>query len=66
MNVVVDDQDHTADWLRRGRVVAAVTSLEKPVAGYRRIKIGGASLSCNGEPRPHGPLFSEEAHPGID
>lgn len=26
LNIVVDDQDHTADWLRRGRVLAAVRS----------------------------------------
>src|SRR6202020_3211090 len=33
LNIAVDDQDHTAEWLRRGRVIAAVTSLEKPVPG---------------------------------
>lgn len=33
LNVAVDDQDHTAEWLQRGRVLAAVTSLEKPVQG---------------------------------
>ncbi|MCS6758816.1 MAG: LysR family transcriptional regulator ArgP, partial [Candidatus Devosia euplotis] len=32
LNIAVDDQDHTADWLRRGRVLAAVTSMAKPVA----------------------------------
>ena len=37
LNIVVDDQDHTAEWLRRGRVIAAVTSLEKPVLGCKRI-----------------------------
>ncbi|SDY95343.1 ArgP/LysG family DNA-binding transcriptional regulator, partial [Citreimonas salinaria] len=28
VNVAIDDEDHTAEWLRRGRVLAAVTSLE--------------------------------------
>ncbi len=27
-NIAVDDQDHTAEWLRRGRVVAAVTPVQ--------------------------------------
>lgn len=31
LNIAVDDQDHTAEWLGRGRVIAAVTSLEKPI-----------------------------------
>ncbi|MBS1183215.1 MAG: transcriptional regulator ArgP [Proteobacteria bacterium] len=39
-NIAVDDQDHTADWLRRGQVVAAVTSLEKPVAGCKVSPLG--------------------------
>jgi LysR family transcriptional regulator, chromosome initiation inhibitor len=29
----VDDQDHTAAWLRRGQVLAAVTALDQPVQG---------------------------------
>ena len=33
LDIAVDDEDHTADWLRRGRVVAAVTALSKPVQG---------------------------------
>ena len=33
LNIAVDDEDHTADWLRRGRVLAAVTSLAKPIQG---------------------------------
>ncbi|MBY3065614.1 LysR family transcriptional regulator ArgP [Rhizobium laguerreae] len=40
LNVAVDDQDHTAEWLQRGRVIAAVTSLEKPVRGCRRFALG--------------------------
>ena len=33
MEVAVDDQDHTAEWLRSGAVVAAVTGLARPAAG---------------------------------
>ncbi len=40
LDIAVDDQDHTAEWLRAGRVLAAVTGLEKPVAGCQRIALG--------------------------
>lgn len=40
LNVAVDDQDHTAEWLQRGRVLAAVTSLEKPVQSCRVTPLG--------------------------
>ena len=32
-DLVVDDQDHSADWLRRGEVQAAVTAHGAPIAG---------------------------------
>ncbi len=38
MDVAVDDQDHTSEWLRSGAVLAAVTSAAHPAAG------------CNGRP----------------
>ncbi|MDR6104546.1 LysR family transcriptional regulator (chromosome initiation inhibitor) [Agrobacterium larrymoorei] len=40
LNVAVDDQDHTAEWLQGGRVLAAVTSLEKPIQGCRVTPLG--------------------------
>jgi LysR family transcriptional regulator, chromosome initiation inhibitor len=40
LDVAVDDQDHTADWLLRGHVLAAVTSLAGPVQGCRSRKLG--------------------------
>lgn len=40
VSVVVDDEDHTADWLRQGRVSAAVTSLAQPVSGCRLSGLG--------------------------
>jgi LysR family transcriptional regulator, chromosome initiation inhibitor len=33
VNVAVDDQDHTAEWLRSGTVLAAVTAHATPAAG---------------------------------
>jgi LysR family transcriptional regulator, chromosome initiation inhibitor len=32
-NLAIEDQDHTAEWLRRGQVLAAVTSLDQAVQG---------------------------------
>ncbi len=40
LSIAIDDQDHTADWLLRGRVLAAVTSLKKPVPGCHVTPLG--------------------------
>lgn len=39
-DVTVDDQDHSADWLRRGEVVAAVTGTATPPHGCDAIPLG--------------------------
>jgi LysR family transcriptional regulator, chromosome initiation inhibitor len=39
-DLVVDDQDHSAEWLRRGEVVAAVTSHGKPIQGCNCYPLG--------------------------
>lgn len=36
----VDDQDHTASWLRSGAVLAAVTSTARPPAGFNSRPLG--------------------------
>lgn len=40
VEVSVDDQDHTGDWLRQGVVLAAVTSAARPVAGCNSLPLG--------------------------
>ena len=40
VSIAVDDEDHTAEWLQRGRVLAAVTSSGKAVRGCRVISLG--------------------------
>lgn len=40
VNIAVDDQDHTVEWLRGGRVLAAVTAHAKPVQGCRVLPLG--------------------------
>lgn len=39
-SVAIDDEDHTADWLARGRVLAAVTSTAQPVRGCHVTRLG--------------------------
>ncbi|NTF06752.1 LysR family transcriptional regulator ArgP [Agrobacterium rubi] len=51
MNIAVDDQDHTADWLQRGRVLAAVTSLDKPVQGCRVTPLGSLRYRATASPQ---------------
>lgn len=40
MEVAVDDQDHTAEWLRNGTVLAAVTSTAQPASGCHSSPLG--------------------------
>jgi LysR family transcriptional regulator (chromosome initiation inhibitor) len=40
VEVAVDDQDHTAEWLRSGAVVAAVTAMARPAAGCNSRPLG--------------------------
>jgi LysR family transcriptional regulator, chromosome initiation inhibitor len=40
VDVVLDDQDHTAQWLRSGRVIGAVTAEAVPVQGCRVETLG--------------------------
>jgi LysR family transcriptional regulator, chromosome initiation inhibitor len=50
VNVAIDDEDHTAEWLRRGRVLAAVTGLDKPVQGCRRLPLGALRYRATASP----------------
>lgn len=45
VSIAIDDQDHTADWLRRGRVLAAVTALDQPVRGCRSAPWAGCAIT---------------------
>ncbi len=40
LDVAVDDQDHTTDWLRSGAVLAAVTGTARPATGANSTPIG--------------------------
>ncbi len=46
----IDDQDHSAAWLRRGEVQAAVTSGREEVAGCDRIALGALRYVATASP----------------
>jgi LysR family transcriptional regulator (chromosome initiation inhibitor) len=50
LNVAIDDEEHTADWLRRGRVLAAVTALAKPVTGCKVHALGSLAYAATASP----------------
>ncbi|MCB8877210.1 LysR family transcriptional regulator ArgP [Acidisoma silvae] len=50
LDVTVDEEGRTADWLAHGRVIAAVTSREQPVSGCRRIPLGALRYLANASP----------------
>lgn len=50
LNLTLDDEDHTAEWLRRGHVLAAVTSLRAPVQGCRSRRLGALRYVATASP----------------
>lgn len=50
VDIALDDEEHTAEWLRRGRVIAAVTTLEKPVPGCRVTRLGRLCYCATASP----------------
>lgn len=49
-DLVLDDQDHSADWLRRGEVLAAVTASERPVQGCDSHPLGALRYVATASP----------------
>lgn len=49
-DLVLDDQDHSADWLRRGEVLAAVTSGGQAVPGCDRYPLGSLRYIATASP----------------
>jgi LysR family transcriptional regulator, chromosome initiation inhibitor len=50
LDVTVDDQDHTATWLRSGRVLAAVTTEASPVQGCTVVRLGAMRYRATATP----------------
>ncbi len=50
-DLVIDDQDHSAEWLKRGEVSAAVTSRTKPIPGCDAIPLGSLRYIATASPK---------------
>lgn len=50
MEVAVDDQDHTAEWLRSGAVLAAVTGMARPNTGCNSRPLGAMRYMAAASP----------------
>ena len=50
LDIAVDDEDHTTDWLKSGRVVAALTAVAKPVQGCKSIPLGSLRYHATASP----------------
>jgi len=50
LDLVLDDEAHTADRLRSGEVLAAVTTDPKPVQGCRTTTIGALRYAATASP----------------
>jgi LysR family transcriptional regulator (chromosome initiation inhibitor) len=51
VDIVVDDQDHTASWLRSGRVLGAITTEARAVQGCRVEPLGVMRYRATATPR---------------
>ena len=58
----VDDEDHTAQWLRSGKVLAAVTADEKPAAGCNSRSLGAMRYVAAATPE----FVRRHFHHGVD
>ncbi len=50
LDIALDDQDHTVEWLRSGDVLAAVTAHAQPVQGCNSLRLGALSYLAVASP----------------
>ncbi len=48
--LVIDDQDHSSDWLRRGEVSAAICAHDKPISGCEAHPLGALRYFATASP----------------
>lgn len=63
MEVAVDDQDHTSEWLRAGRVLAAVTGTAHPASGCNSRALGSMRYVAAASPGFVARYFAKGVHP---
>ena len=49
-DLVIDDQDHSADWLKRGEVSAAITASDVTAPGCDRVELGALTYIATANP----------------
>lgn len=62
-DLVIDDQDHSAEWLKRGEVSAAITSHSAPVAGCNAQPLGAMRYEASASPTFMTRWFREGLNP---
>ncbi|AHD00345.1 LysR family transcriptional regulator ArgP [Leisingera methylohalidivorans] len=63
-DLLVDDQDHSAEWLKRGEVSAAVTASSKPVTGFDAYPLGTLNYVATASPDYLARWFPDGVTPG--
>ena len=51
LDVAIDDQEHTVEWLRSGEVLAAVTAHAQPVQGCNSVSLGRLNYQAVASPQ---------------
>ncbi len=58
-DIVIDDEAHSAEWLRRGEVAAAITARTRPVQGCRAYPLGRLRYVATCSPAFHARWFAQ-------
>jgi LysR family transcriptional regulator, chromosome initiation inhibitor len=65
LNVTVDDQDHTLEWLKNGDVIGCVTTLATPLRGCIAEPLGTMRYRCVAAPSLRDKLLGKKATIGL-
>jgi len=63
LQIAVDDEGHTAEWLRSGQVLAAVTAKQEPAAGCNSLPLGAMRYLAAASPAFVARHFSQGINP---
>jgi LysR family transcriptional regulator, chromosome initiation inhibitor len=65
LDVTVDDQDHTLEWLKNGDVIGCVTTLAKPLRGCVAEPLGTMRYRCVAAPSLRDKLLGKKSTLGL-
>ncbi len=63
LQIAVDDEGHTAEWLRSGQVLAAVTAKQEPAAGCNSLPLGAMRYLAAASPAFTAQYFPQGTSP---